>query len=77
MSTVLVSGANGFIAQHIINVLLKRGYLVIGTLRSEQKAMSLLKLFNHKNLKLEIVSDLAKPGVFDEVLLKYGKELIC
>lgn len=75
MSTVSVSGANGFIAQHIINVLLKRGYLVIGTLRSEQKAMSLLKLFNHKNLKLEIVSDLAKPGVFDEVLLKYGKDL--
>lgn len=75
MSTVLVSGANGFIAQHIINELLKKGYLVIGTLRSEEKAVSLLRLFNHKNLKLEIVSDLAKPGVFDEVLLKYGKDL--
>lgn len=75
MSAVLVSGANGFIAQHIINVLLEKGYVVIGTLRSEEKAESLLKLFNHKNLRLEIVPDLAKSGVFDEVFTKYGANL--
>lgn len=32
-SRVLVTGANGFIASHIINLLLQRGYLVRGTVR--------------------------------------------
>ncbi|RDA88542.1 hypothetical protein CP532_5865 [Ophiocordyceps camponoti-leonardi (nom. inval.)] len=37
-ATVLVTGANGFIAQHCISTLLSSGYLVIGTVRTEAKA---------------------------------------
>lgn len=33
-SKVLVTGANGFIASHIINVLLELGYTVRGTVRT-------------------------------------------
>lgn len=32
--TVLVTGASGYIASHIINELLQRGYYVVGTVRS-------------------------------------------
>lgn len=45
MSTALVSGATGFIAQHIIHQLLQKGYEVIGTVRNEEKASRLLSLF--------------------------------
>jgi uncharacterized protein YbjT (DUF2867 family) len=31
---VLVTGASGYIASHVINELLRRGYQVVGTVRS-------------------------------------------
>ena len=36
--TVLVTGANGFVAAHILNVLLDAGYHVLGTVRSKSAA---------------------------------------
>ncbi|WP_084399338.1 SDR family oxidoreductase [Henriciella aquimarina] len=41
METVLVTGATGFIASHLILNLLDRGYAVRGTARSERKAKRL------------------------------------
>ena len=35
---VLVTGANGFIAAHVISQLLEQDYLVRGTVRSQRKA---------------------------------------
>ena len=32
--TILVSGASGYIASHVIKLLLERGYKVIGTVRN-------------------------------------------
>lgn len=32
--TVLVTGASGYIASHVISELLQRGYKVVGTVRS-------------------------------------------
>jgi uncharacterized protein YbjT (DUF2867 family) len=32
--TILVTGATGFIASHVINQLLQRGYKVVGTVRN-------------------------------------------
>lgn len=35
-SVVLVTGANGYIASHVINILLQLGYKVRGTVRTEK-----------------------------------------
>jgi len=67
---VLVSGANGFIAVWVVQDLLKAGYSVRGTVRSEAKAKHLSNLFGSYGDKFEcvIVSDITKPGAFDEAV---------
>lgn len=75
-TTVFVSGATGFIALHIVNDLLKAGYTVIGSGRSQEKNGGLLKKFNNNpKLSMEIVEDIAAPNAFDEVFKKHGKEI--
>lgn len=70
--TVLVTGATGFIAQHIIDKLLLRNYRVIGTARSKEKYSTVAKNFKEKypkaELSFEIVADISKDDAFDEVL---------
>lgn len=63
-SKVLVTGANGFAAIHIVDALLKRGYFVRGTLRSESKGAHLKQLFGRYGDKLElvVVPDITKVG---------------
>ncbi|QLL31835.1 hypothetical protein HG536_0B07030 [Torulaspora globosa] len=74
--SVLISGATGFIAQHIVNDLLKQNYKVIGTVRSQEKADKLKKQFgNNPNLTLELVADIAAPNAFDHVLEKHGADV--
>lgn len=74
-STVFVSGCNGYIASHVVNELLKSGYKVIGSVRSQAKADQLLEQFNHPSLSISIVSDISAPGAFDKVFQKYGQEI--
>lgn len=74
-STVFLSGANGFIALHIVNDLLQAGYKVIGSVRSQDKADRLLRQFNNPKLTIEIVPDISKLDAFDEVFCKYGKDI--
>ncbi|ODV77212.1 NAD(P)-binding protein [Suhomyces tanzawaensis NRRL Y-17324] len=71
MSTVLVSGATGFIAQHIIKQLLEKKYKVIGTVRTDAKGQHLTKNFNNPNFLYVLVSNLATPGGFDEVFQQH------
>ena len=54
-SKVLVTGANGFAAIHIVDVLLKRGYSVRATIRSSSKGTHLQKVFGKYGDKLELV----------------------
>ena len=54
-SKVLVTGANGFAAIHIVDILLKKGYSVRATIRSESKGTYLKKLFEKYGDKLELV----------------------
>lgn len=65
MSMVLVTGASGFIASHIIKQLQEQGYKVRGTVRSlqdEDKVKRLNELCPEAENKLEIVeADLTKP----------------
>jgi NADPH-dependent methylglyoxal reductase len=51
--TVLLTGASGFIATHIVNQLFEQGYNIIGTVRSEEKGNWLARRF--PGFKYEIV----------------------
>jgi dihydroflavonol-4-reductase len=56
MSKILVTGATGFIASHIIKLFLNEGYLVKGTVRNlNDERIDALKKFD-KYSKLEIIA---------------------
>ncbi|KAH8802452.1 hypothetical protein F5884DRAFT_471759 [Xylogone sp. PMI_703] len=70
--TVLVTGASGFVASHIIAAFLKAGYNVRGTLRSPSAIPSILAaqgLDEQSNrLTFSIVTDMTAPHAFDEAV---------
>jgi len=51
---VLVTGANGFLAVHVVDILLKKGYAVRGIIRSVQKGEHIKKYFAKYGDKLEL-----------------------
>lgn len=67
---VLVTGANGFLAVHVVGAFLQRGYSVRGTIRSQGKGDYLHKLFSSYGSKFEtvIVKDITQEGAFDEAV---------
>ncbi|KAG2185561.1 hypothetical protein INT44_002354 [Umbelopsis vinacea] len=70
-SHVLVTGVNGFIASHVADQLLRTGYKVTGTVRSQTKAdtlQSLVNKYESDNFKVIIVRDMEKEGAFDEAV---------
>ena len=73
MTKVFITGATGFIAQHIIKLLLAKGYEVVGTVRSVSKGeqMKSMMLPTDK-FTYEIVKELSSPNAFDEVLAKHN-----
>lgn len=74
--SVLVSGATGFISQHIISLLLEQNYKVIGSVRTQEKADKLIANFgNNPNLTMVIVSDISKLDSFHYAFKKYGREI--
>lgn len=70
-TSVFVSGATGFIAQHIVKQLIEKGYKVVGTVRSTEKGDRLKKNLGSDNFEYEIVKDIAEPNAFDEALKKH------
>lgn len=67
-SIVLVTGANGYIASHTINVLLELGYIVRGTTRT---AMPWLKDYFSKQwgpnrFDIVLVPEFHRPDAFDD-----------
>ena len=68
--TVLVTGASGFVAAHVLNEFLEHGYRVRGTVRSEETADKVRKTHGKYGDKLSfaIVKDLDAPGAFDEAV---------
>ncbi|EGW31012.1 uncharacterized protein SPAPADRAFT_68229 [Spathaspora passalidarum NRRL Y-27907] len=70
-TSVFVSGANGFVAQHVIKLLLAKGYAVVGSVRSATKGDELKELVKSDKFSYEIISELGdKPG-FDAALKKH------
>lgn len=68
--TVLVTGASGYIAAHVVEAFLKRGYNVRGTVRSEKTAEEVRKTHSKyaEQLSIAIVPDMAAASAFDEVV---------
>ncbi|KAK6461099.1 protein induced by osmotic stress [Scheffersomyces coipomensis] len=65
---IFVSGATGYIAQHIISQLLSSGKTVIGSVRSIEKGEHLVKVFQDSKFSYVVVPILEKEGAFDEAL---------
>lgn len=67
-SKVLVTGANGYIASHIVKALLDLGYLVRGTVRTPMPWLA--EYFERQcglgRFELIVVSDFQQPDAFDE-----------
>ncbi|KAJ9193157.1 hypothetical protein DTO021D3_3813 [Paecilomyces variotii] len=71
MVKVLLTGGSGYIAAHVIQVLLDHGFDTVVTVRSEEKGKRILD--NHPNVPKEklsyvIVEDVAKEGAFDQAV---------
>lgn len=61
-SLVVVTGANGFIAQHCVASLLKHGYHVVGTVRNASKIEQVMEAHRrHPNLDVVVVEDITSP----------------
>jgi len=71
-SLVLVTGANGFIASHVVDQLLESGYHVRGTVRNISKCQWMEEQFNSKygagKLELVVVSDMSAKGAYDDAV---------
>ncbi|OAA66943.1 ketoreductase [Niveomyces insectorum RCEF 264] len=71
MSKVLLTGGSGFIAAHVLNVLLERGHSVVTTVRSAAKGEKILEAVGTSakgKLSYVVVSDIAQEGAFDKAV---------
>ncbi|GAA5856956.1 hypothetical protein JCM9279_005030 [Rhodotorula babjevae] len=71
-SLVLLTGASGYLAVHVLTQLLERGFRVRGTVRSQDKGDYLRQLLAKDGLdskfEVAIVEDVEKPDAFDEAV---------
>jgi NADPH-dependent methylglyoxal reductase len=69
---VLVTGPSGFIGAHVFTQLLKKGYSVRGTVRSQSKADYFTDRFPEAALSGQIsfviVKDIAQQGAFEDAV---------
>lgn len=80
MTKVLLTGGSGFIAAHVLEQLLAKGYTVVTTVRSEHKAQKIREAYPDKasngELKVVIVPDIAQLDAFDKVVKEPGLEVV-
>ncbi|GAA5864785.1 hypothetical protein JCM1840_004901 [Sporobolomyces johnsonii] len=65
---VLLTGASGFLAAHIAQQLINRGFRVRGTVRSAEKGEYLTNLVKSDKWSYVIVEDVEQEGAFDEAV---------
>lgn len=68
---VLVSGATGFVAAHLVKLLLERGYTVVGSVRTTEKGENLQKSLNSPNFSYEIVKNIGAEHAFDSFVQRH------
>ncbi|KAF7165774.1 hypothetical protein CNMCM5623_009853 [Aspergillus felis] len=70
MARVLLTGGNGFLGSHILGLLLERGYSVVTTVRSHEKAEQIRERqdlhASTTQLRVIVVPDFTSAGAFDE-----------
>jgi NADPH-dependent methylglyoxal reductase len=71
MSKVLLTGITGFIAAHILELLVKNKYIVVGTLRNVSRADFIKEKYPDADIAFEHVADISLPGSFEEVFRKH------
>jgi dihydroflavonol-4-reductase len=67
MSKVLVTGASGFIAKHIVRELLEQGHAVRGTVRSQRRQTEVEALFPDASIEF-VTLDLTADAGWDDAL---------
>lgn len=67
-SLILVTGASGFIASHVVKEALALGYRVRGTARSEEKCQKTKDLFQSSDYETAIVAHMEAEDAFDEAM---------
>ncbi|SCU92497.1 LAFA_0F10990g1_1 [Lachancea sp. 'fantastica'] len=72
---VLVTGASGYIAMHIVNILQSERYHVVATVDTQQKADRISYAFEHYYpyavLDVVVIADTAAPDAFETVFQKH------
>ncbi|KAF9885675.1 methylglyoxal reductase (NADPH-dependent) gre2 [Aspergillus nanangensis] len=71
MPRVLLTGGSGFIAAHVLDTLLERGFDTVVTVRSEEKGQRILEAHPNtpkEKLSYVVVKDVAQEGAFDEAV---------
>ncbi|GMG36382.1 unnamed protein product [Ambrosiozyma monospora] len=77
LDSVLVTGATGFVASHIVDDLLLHGFKVIGTTRSKKKAVQFTHIFQEKypelaqNITFEQIKDISNIDEVVTILRKF------
>lgn len=76
--TLLITGANGFVALHTIKAALSQGYNVVGTVRSNSAAEKIAMTFSDSPSRLHIVrvSDITNKIGFSEAFDKFKIQCI-
>lgn len=65
------TGGSGFVATHVLNILLEHGHSVVTSVRSQEKAAEVQRShpgITKEKLDFVIVEELATEGAFDEVI---------
>jgi uncharacterized protein YbjT (DUF2867 family) len=69
--TILLTGASGYLAGHILKKLLEYGFSVRATVRNqaaENRVKSAISVKHHASLTFVIIPDLLVDGAFDEAV---------
>ncbi|CZR62577.1 related to aldehyde reductase II [Phialocephala subalpina] len=72
MTRILLTGGSGFIAAHVLGLLLKQGYSVVTTVRNQKKADQIKSVFSKygkDQLDFTIVEDIAQPDAFKNAVI--------
>jgi len=75
-TTLLVTGASGYIASHIVNEALALGYTVRGTARTQAKCDATSKIYNSPRYSAVVVPDFGRPSQEIEDAVR-GVQSVC